>query len=194
LNHLTRTAKAVQAFEAPDGLSANTQGSVQILPNSNIFVNWGEAGAVTEFSNEGDVLFHSYLDSAPQGALVHSYRGFKFNWTGVPAEEPAIVALKSSARATFDIYVSWNGDTEAATWRFYTQVGKDDQEILLLGEVERKGFETHARFHIASSIANVIIFAEAIDSGNKVLVRTRSVSVCSNTNLPPCSPSFIIQL
>ncbi|KAJ0323740.1 hypothetical protein COL5a_008099 [Colletotrichum fioriniae] len=94
LNHTDGTAKALKTYDAPDGLSAHTQGNLQVLPNGNVFINWGQAGAVTEYSNDGDVLFHAYLDSAPVGNLVQSYRGFRFNWTGVPTEEPAIVAFR----------------------------------------------------------------------------------------------------
>ena len=48
---------------------------------------------------------------------MQNYRGFKFNWTGMPSEEPAVVALEH-AESTI-VYVSWNGDTETRVWRFY---------------------------------------------------------------------------
>ncbi|KAF1995110.1 hypothetical protein P154DRAFT_612009 [Amniculicola lignicola CBS 123094] len=111
LTHSTGKAEEVHTYPAPDGLSAHSQGNAQVLPNGNIFVNWGQAGAITEFSEEGKVLFHSYLDSEPYGKNVQSYRGFRFNWTGLASEDVAIVALRdpeNESEAT--VYVSRNGD------------------------------------------------------------------------------------
>ncbi|CRK36893.1 hypothetical protein BN1708_007234, partial [Verticillium longisporum] len=95
LNHTSGVATSLRTYDAPDGLSARTQASVQLLPNGNMFVDWGEAGAVTEFSHGGQVLFHAYLDSAPVSRFVQSYRGFRANWTAIPAEEPAIATFVS---------------------------------------------------------------------------------------------------
>lgn len=183
INHNTRTARAVLTLDAPDKLSVRTQGSVQFLPNGNIFVNWGEGGAITEFNRNGRVLFHSYLDSEPYGKFVQSYRGFRFNWTGSPAEEPAVAALKSPGTTKLDIYVSWNGDTETTAWRFYAEHSTTRQRVLL-GEVERQGFETHATFDSARVEHASLIVAEAIGSEYRVLRRTRPVSIISRALYP----------
>ncbi|RBQ81918.1 hypothetical protein VDGD_06030 [Verticillium dahliae] len=47
LNHTSGVATSLRTYDAPNGLSARTQGSVQLFPNGNMFVDWGEAGAVT---------------------------------------------------------------------------------------------------------------------------------------------------
>ena len=175
IDHNKGTARAVRTFEAPDGLSAGTQGSLQFLPNNNKFVNWGQAGAITEFDDQGNILFHSYLDSAPHGILVQTYRAFRFNWTGIPAEEPVVVASRQHARANLDVYVSWNGDTETAYWRIYAQFPPSIHKEFL-GEVNRDGFETHGKFDV-SGTRSIIISAEAIDSSHKILVRSRPTKV-----------------
>lgn len=182
LNHTSGTATVLRTFNPPDNLSARTQGSVQLLPNGNVFVNWGEAGAVTEFSHKGDVLFHSYLDSAPSSNLVQSYRGFRANWTAIPAEEPAIVALKGSRSAApgVDVFVSWNGDTETRAWHFYARSSADAQAAFL-GKAERTGFETV--FRLDSLLGgDATVFAEATDGDGKVLRRTRAASVSVNVD------------
>lgn len=180
LDYNTGKATAIRSYEAPDGLSAATQGSTQLLPNGNVFVNWGQAGAITEFAKGGEVLFHAYLDSAPAGRLVQSYRGFRANWTGIPAEEPALAvfASESGNKEGLDVYVSWNGDTETKTWRFYVA-----SEGRFLGEVKRTGFETHAYFkNVApvSSPGGVKIYAEAVDGEDNVLRQAKAVSVQLN--------------
>lgn len=149
-----------------------------MLPNGNVFINWGQAGAVTEYSNDGDVLFHAYLDSAPVGNLVQSYRGFRFNWTGVPTEEPAIVAFRGKG-SVINVYVSWNGDTEAASWRFSSRSAAKDS-FLLLGETKRSGFETHFQFSGAGDTENSLVFAQALSARGKVLGQTREITISRN--------------
>lgn len=174
LNHTSGVATALRTFDAPDGLSARTQGSVQPLPNGNVFVNWGESGAITEFGHDGEVLFHSYLDSAPS-TLVQSYRGFRANWTAIPAEEPAIVALKGTG-AGVEVFVSWNGDTETRAWHFYTQHTKGAQATFL-GKAERKGFETKFSLDGLRLGEDAKVFAEAVDGDGKVLRRTKATVI-----------------
>ncbi|KXH57521.1 hypothetical protein CSAL01_08754 [Colletotrichum salicis] len=166
-NHTDGTAKALRTYDAPDGLSAHTQGNFQVLPNGNAFINWGQAGAVTEYSNDGDVLFHAYLDSAPEGHLVQSYRGFRFSWTGTPTEEPAIVAF-GGKDSVIDVYVLWNRDTEAASWRF-SSTSAVEADARLLGEIRRDGFETHFTFSKRVNEDKSLVFAQAVSASGKIL-------------------------
>jgi hypothetical protein len=167
----TLTATLVQDFPAPDHLFAFSQGGTQILPNGNAFVNWGSAGAVTEFSPKGTVIFHAYLESGElwNNGDVQSYRGFRFNWTGIPNEEPAVVALAHGESTV--VYVSWNGDTETDAWRFYGIDSKGRE--FLLGEEKREGFET--KFYVFSGLDWIRFFAEAVGKDGKILRTTRTV-------------------
>ncbi|KAF5000525.1 hypothetical protein FGRMN_1692 [Fusarium graminum] len=179
VDHNKNTSKALRTHPAPDGILARSQGNAQILPNGNIFTNWGQAGAVTEFSNDGEVLFHAYLDSAPSN-LVQSYRGFRFNWTGIPSEEPVIAVVSDDASGTADLYVSWNGDTETATWLFYVESegngATDLDKAKLVGEVERTGFESHLGLKISWLEYGASVFVEAVDASGKVLRRSPSTA------------------
>ena len=184
LNHTSKAATLIHSFPAPDGLSAHSQGNTQILPNGNVFVNWGQAGAVTEFKGgDGTVAFHAYLDSAPVGHLVQSYRGFRFNWTGFPTEEPAIVAIQNPhQRSNTTVYVSWNGDTETKLWRFFSRPDQktDATHGQQLGEAHRTTFETVFSFEttvLVQQNKKTQIFAEAFDAEGKFLTRTRAVSL-----------------
>lgn len=53
------------------GIQAFAMGGAQRLPNGNVFVCWGSAARLSEFSPTGEVLFDATLPSP-------SYRGFKF--------------------------------------------------------------------------------------------------------------------
>ncbi|KAJ5511410.1 hypothetical protein N7453_003513 [Penicillium expansum] len=167
VNTVTWTANIVQAFQPPDGLLAKSQGSTQLLPNGNALVNWGSEGALTEFRADGTPIFHAYMDSGLLGEGVQNYRAFRYNWTGLPTEEPAIVAEKTPSGTK--VFVSWNGDTETVVWRFYAVTdGFGSREFL--GEATRDGFETSFSLpgHIYQRLS-----AEAVSARGRVLTTTR---------------------
>ncbi|KAL0253606.1 hypothetical protein I308_100980 [Cryptococcus tetragattii IND107] len=182
LNHTAGTASTLRSYPAPDGLLAYSQGNAQLLPNGNTFANWGQAGAITEFREDGKVLFHAYLDSQPEGQFVQSYRGFRYNWTGTSFEEPAIVALKGQGDdKPVNIYVSWNGDTRATAWRFYAERDSGLGEKFILGKVARVGFETHLEVKNLADDEGVHYYAEAIDAEGIVLASSKMVSLTDRT-------------
>lgn len=134
-------------------------------------MNWGSAGAVTEFDGEGEVLFHAFLDSGElwRNGDVQNYRGFRFNWTGIPNEEPAIAAFERGK--TISIYVSWNGDIETKVWRIFGVDGNGRE--VLLGEEERENFETS--FYVRRNGDWDGFLAEAVGGKGQVLRRSRVV-------------------
>ncbi|KAJ5740627.1 hypothetical protein N7493_000499 [Penicillium malachiteum] len=178
LNHITKSASEIWTYPAPDDLIAMAQGSVQFLPNGNIFVNWGSAGAITEFSENGTILFHAYLDSYPS-ENVHTYRAFRSNWTGISSEEPAVLALQSQSQGLM-MWVSWNGDTETKAWRFYLHENHSGQKIDVLGTEVRKGFETRFQLDLDGCLEELqkySIVAEALNSAGDVIGRSRPVVI-----------------
>jgi hypothetical protein len=162
-----RQAHLVAQYIPPDGLLSKSQGSTQVLPNGNVLVNWGSEGAVTEYLANGTAIFHAYMDSDQLGVGVQNYRGFKYQWTGLPNEDPAVVAYNNKDTTT--IYVSWNGDTETKVWRFY---GTNSNGALkqYLGEAVKEGFETSFTISGDRSYFQV----EALDESGNIL---RSSSV-----------------
>ncbi|RDW59237.1 hypothetical protein BP5796_12161 [Coleophoma crateriformis] len=188
LNTTDFTASEIKTLASPDGILNPSQGNVQILPNGNTFVGWGQAGAISEFSSdEGEPIFHAYLESGLEGVGTQSYRAFRYNWTGTPHETPAIVAQCDGVECTqkcngeTTIYVSWNGDTETTKWRFYSATGPEGAasstaaKINYLGESLRTSFETSLRVPTPkiSSCPQGVVFAEAINSHGHVIVTSR---------------------
>lgn len=166
VNTNTWKADLVQGFYPPDDLRSKSQGSTQILPGGNALVNWGSSGAVTEYKPDGTPIFHAYMDSGDLGVGVQNYRAFRFNWTGLPTEDPAIVSLKNADGTT--AYVSWNGDTETRVWRFY-EVTDEHGSREFIGETKRESFETS--LHVDGGYPAKIV-AEAVDSRGNVLRET----------------------
>lgn len=182
----TWTASVVQAFQPPDGLLSKSQGSTQLLPNGNVIVNWGSEGALTEFRSDGTPIFHAYMDSGSLGEGVENYRGFRYNWTGLPNETPALVSFANDDGTT--MYVSWNGDTETKVWRFYNVVDEYGSREFL-GESKRNGFETSL---VVNHVKLDTVSAEAVGANGRILGSTGIAK--TKGEIIPASSSALQQL
>jgi Arylsulfotransferase (ASST) len=127
-------ATLVREYTHPDKQYADAAGNMQVLPNGNVFVGWGRALAVSEFSKDGEMLFDASLLRKNE-----SYRAFRFSWRSSPSDQPAAVAERTSENE-LEIYASWNGATEAATWEILA--ARHQGRLRPLGQVPRNGFET----------------------------------------------------
>ena len=127
-------ASLVHEYTHPDGQYADAAGNAQVLPNGNVFVGWGRALAVSEFSREGELLFDARLPSGNR-----TYRAFRFAWSAHPPVRPAVAAQRI-AEDEVEVYASWNGGTEVESW--VVLAGAHPDELKPLGSVLRDGFET----------------------------------------------------
>jgi hypothetical protein len=176
LDHAAKTATLVKAFHPPaDSILSKSQGSLQTLPNDNVLINWGSEGQVTEYTPEGEVIFHTFLSGGFLQDQVHNYRAFRSNWTGYSPETPAVLA-ESGNEGVVNFYVSWNGDTETKTWRF-TWAEADEYGVLTrkAKEVPRTGFETVCYIGRRGDIS--MVRAEAVDGQGKILTVSDPVEV-----------------
>ncbi len=130
----TRTDTVVSEYEHQGSLLSGSQGSVQMLPNGDVFVGWGSAPYFSEFSAGGQLLFDAHMHGTYQ-----SYRTYRFPWTGTPPGPPAIAAAASTA-GPVSVYASWNGDTQTATWQLLA--GASPQQLVPVSVTPRNGFET----------------------------------------------------
>ncbi|KAJ5099024.1 hypothetical protein N7532_006025 [Penicillium argentinense] len=157
INYTAKTASIRRKLSAPYGLQAKSQGNAQLLPDGRVFVNWGSEGALTEFSADDKIAFHAFIE---QDAV--SYRGFVGNWTGLPVETPALVALREGPNK-MKLYVSWNGDTEAVAWRFFYSRSKGPSQKVLVGQAEKRSFETVFTWDAPRVLSsNARFFAQAV--------------------------------
>jgi Arylsulfotransferase (ASST) len=113
----------------PDSVLSHFLGNAQLLGNGDVFVGWGGAPYLTEFTRSGAIAFDARL---PHGG--QSYRAFRFPWVGRPADRPAL-AVHAGA-----LHVSWNGATEVASWQLLEGVSASDLQTT--PPVPRTGFET----------------------------------------------------
>jgi len=128
------SATLLQEYTSPEKLLTTSQGNVQLLPNDNVFIGWGSAPFISEYSYEGELLFNARFPSD-----VESYRAFRFPWEGYPADAPALVA-ESGPEDEVTLYASWNGATEVATWE--VRAGPSPGQLESVETFPRDGFET----------------------------------------------------
>src|ERR671912_405900 len=105
------SATLVREYIHPEELLATSQGNAQILPNSNVFVGWGSAPYISEYSKDGELLFDASFRGSAQ-----SYRAFRLPWSGNPGDDPAVAVVRGPDDG-LTVYVSWNGATEIDTWQ-----------------------------------------------------------------------------
>jgi hypothetical protein len=128
------SATLLQEYTSPEKLLTTSQGNVQLLPNTNVFIGWGSAPYISEFSFDGKLLFNAHFPPD-----VESYRAFRFSWKGYPTDTAAVVA-ESGPEDEVTLYASWNGATEVATWEVLA--GKHPGQLGSVESFPRDGFET----------------------------------------------------
>jgi len=141
LDTTAMTAEAIAVAEHPQRYIVPSQGSVQQLPSGNLFVGYGFASAMTEFSPDGTEVIcdwqygalHAKLDGQYSAGMIQSYRAFKQPWKGWPLDVPKVKIEEIGQPQTADpneasgdavlfqskhmeMYISWNGATEVKAW------------------------------------------------------------------------------
>ncbi|KAL6231327.1 hypothetical protein BDW75DRAFT_233699 [Aspergillus navahoensis] len=167
IDHVNKTATQLHDY-APQNhdMISSSQGNMQVLPNGNIFMGWGNNAYVSEHDAEGNLLLWGYIDKGN----IMNYRAQKFQWEGNPTDIPALWTYsKSSDRsASTTFYVSWNGATRVKHWQFYGS-NNSTGNYTLLGKTPKDGFETT---YIVPGFFRYT-YAEALDMKGKVLGKSR---------------------
>ncbi|KAJ9665970.1 hypothetical protein H2201_003881 [Coniosporium apollinis] len=173
INHVHKTADLIYTWEAPDqegGVSAGSQGSLQLLPNDHAFIGWGDHAYFSEHSDKGEPVLYGKL--AYWGSNVMMYRCYKFNWTATPNTSPTIWTYSRTGNNDSGLvsYVSWNGATEVHSWKFYAgNTAKGPWKMI--SNAIKAGFETSTRI---PEVYNYT-FAEAIDRHGRQMRRSSIV-------------------
>jgi len=158
------TATLLRQYTHPRIL-AGSQGSVQLLPNGNVFVGWGEAPRVSEFNRSGRLLFDAVL-----GEKYESYRAFRLPWSGRPAELPAIAAVPAGRAVR--AYASWNGATDVRAWQLLA--GPRESELRPVANTPARSFESTLT---GAAAEGPCFAARALDAGGAPLAQSRTVTV-----------------
>jgi hypothetical protein len=138
-------------------LLSGSQGNIQQLENGDEFIGWGSEPYFSEFSSSGQLLYDAHMHGS-----YESYRTYRFQWAGGPAEPPAVAAVNAPAGA-ITVFMSWNGDTRTASWRVFA--GPSPHKLAAVSTVARSGFETATQIRAGAAYVAV----QALDGGGSVL-------------------------
>ena len=152
--HMTARVAAQRDHSPP--LLTRFQGNLQVLPGGDEVIGWGQQPYFTEFGPRGRVLLDArFVDG------TSSYRVYAFGeWTGTPADQPAIAA--SDSRRSTTVYASWNGSTQTAFWLVLGGAKRGSLSIRRLAR--RTGFETAIPIN-----REPFVRVEALDASGHVL-------------------------
>jgi hypothetical protein len=171
IDQVAMTAELINEYMNPNHIFGVSQGSMQVLPNSNVLLGYGNSGAMTEYSANGTVICDVHW--GPQDWFtsgdIQSYRTYKFDWIGRPDSQPdaELVVAEDGSSVTF--YVSWNGDTEVKSWHLESTDGVEEGIWRKVGAVQRIGFETALAI---KSTELPFVRASGVDSQGNVLATT----------------------
>ena len=161
LNSEAMTATLVDQDLHSPALAASFEGNVQALPDGNTFVGWGQRPYFSEYSPSGRMVF--------DGRFVgdnSSYRAYEYPWIGTPGTLPAVSA--STSGNSTNVYMSWNGDTQVASWRVVA--GSAADALQAMTTVPKQGFETQVTIP-----AHPYVQVQALDSSGFALATSSVV-------------------
>jgi hypothetical protein len=153
----TMTVTLVRRYTHAPPLLASEAGSMQILPNHDVFVGWGGEPDFSEYAPGGRQIFSGMFALG-----VKSYRTFRSPWSGQPLTRPAMVLSTTAHRGVW-VYASWNGATQVAAWRL--EGGPTPKRLRALGRWSATGFETAMTLRVRPRYVS----AQALDQAGKLL-------------------------
>ena len=156
-------ATVIAQYYRPDGDLTRLRGNVQTLPGGNVFVGWSQQGYHSEFAANGTLA----MEARFVGDRFSSYRTYKSTFVGRPVEPPTLMAFLYGPEIrsmNTVIYISWNGATDVASYRFFAK-SDENKASVSIGTVEKTGFET---MFIANGYMDWVS-AEALDASGNVL-------------------------
>ncbi len=163
LNFRKHRATLVRQFARSNNTSAQSEGSLQRLPDNNVFVGFGSEPFFSEFSARGKLLLDGSL---PQDD--GTYRTYRFPWKASPKTKPVIVAQRQGPTGV-SLFASWNGATRVAKWRFLA--GQSAGSLSRIATTKKRSFETRVDLGTSATVFAV----RALDSKGHVIGRSDAV-------------------
>ena len=128
-----KKATLVAQDQHSPALAAGFEGNVEALPGGDQFVGWGQQPYFSEYNSNGQMVFDArFVDSNS------SYRAYRYSWTGTPTGAPSVAASVSGSMT--NVYVSWNGATQVASWRVLAGSSPDALQAVVTST--KQGFES----------------------------------------------------
>lgn len=161
-----RTARLARSYTHPQPISTAAMGSMQVLPNGNVVVGWGDEPYASEFAADGRLVADAQMPSG-----IKSYRALRYEWHGAPATTPAIALKPASRSGTLMLYASWNGASHARFWQVHA--GMSERDLRPIGIARHRGFETA----IPLGAGGGYVAASALDGHGRRLATSAAIRV-----------------
>jgi hypothetical protein len=159
------TTTLVGEYRHRSPLNAPVEGGMQMLPDGDAVIGWG----VQPFFSEDDAAGNEILNGRFNERIA-SYRAYRFVWNAQPSTLPAL-ALSATSPDTRQLYASWNGATDVASWRVLG--GTSPAALAPVATAAQAGFET-----AISVTSRARYFAvQAVGADGRVLARSQVVTV-----------------
>ncbi|KAJ3980810.1 ASST-domain-containing protein [Lentinula detonsa] len=176
---------------------SQSQGSVQLQPNGNFLVGFGQLPWTGEYSPDGDLLWTIQFGVGD----VESYRALRYNWTATPTDSPSIELVGASKSNLLSAHASWNGATEIVKWELYGASDSSGSNSISLYNKTKDGFETTITVStVSNSYSHYAV--RAIGKSNQILGTSDFVSASSGLRvtgrtalafLPVCAVLFLLR-
>lgn len=167
LNLKTHEARLASVYTHHDPpLLAASQGNMQTLPDGNTLVGYGGAPAISEYAQNGSLIFDAH-----QPYDMSFYRAYRYPWSGLPTSPPAVLASMNNTGEETIVYASWNGATEVASWRVLA--GTRPGALTPQATIPDTGFESSTLLPEKYPYAAV----QALDATGHTLATSKSVPV-----------------
>jgi hypothetical protein len=193
LNISSLAVVSARKYYNPEGALSLAQGSTQVLSNDNVLVGWGTVPQFTEFSENGEILWHAHLDKydeTRQLKNMQNYRVVKYPWVGKPRYPPKLIVYAqkciTSSTSPLTAYVSWNGATEVKYWRFFTSTLSSTGPWTAIGTFAKTGFETTANLQntfAASAPFAKFIRVDALDKHKMIIGQASAITFVPSANM-----------
>lgn len=188
-------AELEHEYVHPTGGLSIAMGGMHVTPQGNAIVGWGTVPEITEYAEDGTLLFHARFANK----TGENYRAYKYPWQGNPTSSPKLLAYsrhcagqtvkgQEHEKSPLMAYVSWNGATDVYSYRFHVSTTSLRGPYFPAGTFPRTGFETTA--NLSSSIYSSFVgFApyvsvEALDKAGKVLGSTKTTTFVPGKDTP----------
>jgi hypothetical protein len=162
LDPASHAVSLVRELDHSPSLFSPWEGSAQLLPGGQMFVDWGGLPQFTEFDRGGQQIFEGRFTGGSS-----SYRVYEHAWHAQPSTRPAIAVSRSGGSATV-VYASWNGATDVSRWRVLA--GERRTSLTLIAVAPRSGFETSL-----SVPADHYFAVQALSRSGRVLRESRVI-------------------
>jgi hypothetical protein len=153
----THRSKLIQVYPHNPPISSTFEGSIQTLPNDNVFLGWGQQPYFSQDMADGREDFSAHFK-----VPTTSYRAYRFPWHGQPLTPPAL-AVGTGPGGALTVYASWNGATDVTAWRVLT--GNSPGALRPGPRQARQRFQTVIKLHTQATCVAV----QALGASGQVL-------------------------